>query len=269
MYYIIKELIIMKKTLLLLSFASSMMFASSPAELLQTKCASCHILTLPNPSMIPTMKAPAMEAVMFHINLSMDDKSKIKAFIMDYAIDPKVSKSVCESDKVQKFGVMPSLKGKITEQELSVIADHLIENFPSPEFVALITEMQTNGKMNALINSPFLLNSRALPHMTKVLVENWDKGTLALSAEQKEKLLVVRKETMTAVKNIKKKIKVLETEIIEIVVDAEDLKSADSKIDEVAKLKAEATRAHLKCISNTVEILNDEQMELLFPFFDS
>jgi hypothetical protein len=259
----------MKKTLLLLSFASTMLFSSSGAELLKAKCASCHILTLPNPSMIPTMKAPAMEAVMFHINLSMDDKDKIKAFIMNYAIDPKASKSVCESDKVQKFGVMPSLKDKITKEELSVIADHLIENFPSPEFVALINEMQTNGKMNALINSPFLLNSRALPHMTKVLVENWDKGTLALSTEQKEKLLVVRKETITAVQGIKKKVKVLEAEIIEIVVDAEDLKSANAKIDEVAKLKAEATRAHLKCIAETVKILNDEQMELLFPFFDS
>jgi len=259
----------MKKMLLLLSFASSIVLASSPAELLKTKCASCHILTLPNPTMIPTMKAPAMEAVMFHINLTMDDKNKIKAFIMDYAIDPKVSKSVCESDKVQKFGVMPSLKGKITQEELSIIADHLIENYPTPEFVDLITEMQTNGKMNALISSPFLLNSRALPHMTKVLVENWDKGTLALSADQKEKLLVVRKETMTAVKSIKKKIKVLEAEIIEIVVDAEDLKNTDSKIDEVATLKAEATRVHLRCLTDTVTILNDEQMELLFPFWDS
>ena len=259
----------MKKTLLLFSFASTMMFASSPAELLKTKCASCHILTLPNPTMIPSMKAPAMEAVMFHINLSMEDKIKIKAFIMDYAINPKVSKSVCESDKVQKFGVMPSLKGKVTQEELSVIADHLIENYPTPAFVALIKEMQTNGKMNALIHSPFLLNSRALPHMTKVLVENWDKGTLALSAEQKEKLLVIRKETMSAVKHIKKKIKVLEAEIIEIVVDAEDLKNADSKIDAVAKLKAEATKVHLKCLADTVETLNEQQMELLFPFWDS
>ncbi len=259
----------MKKTILLLSFASSMMFASSPAELIKTKCASCHILTTPTPAMISTMEAPAMDAVMFHVNLSMSDKSKIKAFIMDYAVNPKASKSVCESNKVQKFGVMPSLKGKVTKEDLSVIADHMIENFPTPEFVAMIKEMQTNGKMNALINSPFLINSKALPHMTKVLMENWDKGTLALSAEQKEKLLVVRKETMTAVKNIKKQIKVLETEIIETVVDGEDVKSANTKIDEVAKLKAEATKTHLKCISDTIETLNDEQMELLFPFWDS
>lgn len=259
----------MKKTVLLLSFATSMIFASSGVELIKTKCASCHILTTPTAAMIPDMKAPAMDAIMFHINLSMSDKKEIKAFIMDYAVNPKVSKSVCESNKVQQFGVMPSLKGKISQEDLSVIAGHMIENFPSPEFVAMIKEMQTNGKMNALINSPFLINSESLPHMTKVLIENWDKGTLALSPEQKEKLLIVRKETMSAVKNIKKQIKVLETEIIETVVDGEDITTANSKIDEVAKLKSEATRAHLKCIANTIEILNDEQMELLFPFWDS
>lgn len=258
-----------KKTVLILPFITSMLFASSGAELIKTKCASCHILTTPTAAMIPNMKAPAMDAVMFHTNLSMSGKKEIKAFIMDYAVNPEISKSVCESNKVQQFGVMPSLKGKVSQEELSIIADHMIENFPTPEFVAMIKEMKTNGKMNALINSPFLMNSEALPHMTKVLIENWDKGTLALSAEQKEKLLVVRKETMSAVKNLKKQIKVLETEIIETVIDGEDITTANSKIDEVAKLKSEATRAHLKCIANTVEILNDEQMELLFPFWDS
>ncbi|WP_309497877.1 hypothetical protein [Sulfurovum sp.] len=259
----------MKKTLLFISVASCMLFASTGEVLTKTKCATCHMLTTPTPAMIPTMTAPAMDAVMFHINLSMSDKEEIKAFIMDYAVNPKASKSVCESNKVRQFGVMPSLKDKVSQEDLSVIADHMMENFPTPEFVVMIKEMQTNGKMNALINSPFLINSDALPHMTKVLIENWDKGTLALSAEQKEKLLLVRKETMTGVKNIKKQVKVLESEIIETVVDGEDVKSVNSKIDEVAKLKAEATKAHLKCIVDTIEILNDEQMELLFPFWDS
>ena len=258
----------MKKTLLLLSLASTMMFASSGAELIKTNCASCHILELPSPDMIPTMKAPAMDAVVFHINLGMSNKKEIKAFIMDYAINPKASKSVCESNKVEEFGVMPSLKGKISEEDLGTIADYMMENFPKPAFVHLITEMQRNGKMSALQHSPFLINSSALPHMTKVLIENWDKGTLALNDEQKEKLLVVRKETMTAVKAVKKQLKVLEAAIIEAMVDGEDLKSVDGKIDEVAKLKSEATRAHLKCIADTISILSDEQMELLFPFWD-
>ncbi len=104
--------------------------------------------------------------------------------------------------------------------------------------------------------------------MTKILVQNWDKATLGLNSDQKEKLLVVRKETISAVMKVKKQVKVLEAEIIEAMVDGEEPKSVYSKIDNVAKLKAQATRAHLKCISDTIGILSDEQMEFLFPFWD-
>ena len=252
-----------------MALGTTMMFASSPEALIKTNCAACHMLTTPTAAMIPTLKAPAMDAVMFHINLAISDKKEIKAFIVDYVMNPKITKSVCESNKVTQFGIMPSLKGKISDADFSTVVDYMMENFPSPEFVKMISEMQTNGKMNALLNSPFLINQTALPHMTKVLIENWEKGTLALSAEQKEKLLVVRKETMTEVKRIKAKVKVLEAEIITLLIDAEALKEMDPKVDALAKLKAEATKAHLKCIAQTVEILDDEQMELLFPFFDS
>ena len=259
----------MRKTLLLLSLTSTMMFASSGAELTKTNCASCHMLTTPTPDMIPTMTAPAMDAVMFHINLGMSDKKEIKAFIMDYAINPKASKSVCESNKVQKFGVMPSLKGKVSEKDLGTIADHMMANFPTPEFVRMIKEVQRNDKMNALLNSPFLINQEALPHMTKLLIHNWDKATLGLSEEQKDKLIDVRVDTMSAVGKIKKQVKVLEADIIEALVDGEDPKSVHAKVDEVAKLKAEATKVHLKCISDTIGILSEEQLELILPFWDS
>lgn len=258
----------MNKTLLLLSVASSILFANNGAELIKANCASCHMLTSPTPDMIPTLKAPAMDAVMFHVKLDIKKKKDIKDFIVDYTQYPAASKSVCESNKVQKFGVMPSLKGKVSEQDLVTISEYMIDNYPAPKFVSMIKEIQRNDKISALVNSPFLINQSRLPHMTKVLVENWDKASLGLSEEQKEKLLVVRKETMSAVKKVKQQVKVLEAEIIEAMGDGEDPKSVDGKIDEVAKLKAQATRAHLKCIADTIGILSDEQMEFLFPFWD-
>ena len=259
----------MTKSLLLLSLASTMIFASSGAELTKTNCASCHMLATPTPDMIPVMKAPAMDAVMFHINLLMQEKKEIKAFIVDYVMDPKASKSVCESNKVQKFGVMPSLKGKVSEQDLGSIADHMMANFPTPEFVTMIKEIQKNDKMNALLNSPFLINQEGLPHMTRLLIHNWDKASLGLSEEQKDKLIDVRVDTMSAVGKIRKQVKVLEADIIEAMVDGEEPKSLHAKVDEVAKLKAEATKVHLKCIADTIAILSDEQLEFLLPFWDS
>jgi len=258
----------MNKMLLLLSLASGILFAGNGAELTKANCASCHMLTSPTPDMIPTLKAPAMDAVMFHIKLDIKKKKDIKDFIVDYTQNPAAEKSVCESNKVQKFGVMPSLKDKVSPKNLATIADYMIDNYPAQKFVTMIKEIQRNDKMNALINSPFLINQSALPHMTKILLQNWDKATLGLNAEQKEKLFVVRKETMSAVMKIKKQVKVLEAEIIEALVDGEDPKSVHTKVDEVAKLKAEATKVHLKCISDTMGILSDEQMEFLFPFWD-
>lgn len=259
----------MKKTLLLLSLTGTMLFAATGAELTKANCASCHTLTTPTPDMIPTMKAPAMDAVMYHINLVMEDKKEIKDFIMDYAINPEASKSVCESNKVQQYGVMPSLKGKVSEKDLAAIADHMIATYPSKEFVVMIREVQKNDKINSLVNSPFLLNNEGLPHLTRLLLMNWDKAKLGLSDEQKEKLLVVRHETLGAVGDIKQKVQLLEQEIIDLTVDGEPLEKIYPKIEEVAKLKVEATKVQIRCLKKSMEILNDEQIEFLLPFWDA
>jgi len=104
--------------------------------------------------------------------------------------------------------------------------------------------------------------------MTKILIQNWDKAKLNLNAEQKNKLLVVRKKTMDGVKNIKQQLKVLEDEIAEAMIDREDPSIVEQKVEEVAKLKVQATKIHLKCISDTTAILSDEQVVFLLPFWE-
>jgi len=209
-----------KKTLLLLATTATMTLASTGAELLEKKCASCHMLESPKPEQLSTLKAPAMDAVVLHINLAMQKDIDKKVFIADYVFNPKVGKSVCESNKVSQFGVMPSQKGKVTAEELELISTEMLKTYPRKSFVAMIKEMQSNGKINALTASPFLLNNEeTLPHMTKLLLENWDKTDLGLTVEQKEKLLAVRKATLSAVKKIKKQIKPLEDEVVEVMIE--------------------------------------------------
>jgi len=226
------------------------------------------MLEAPKFQQLPTLKAPAMDAVVFHINLAMEDDKEKKAFISEYVLDPNASKSVCESNKVAKFGVMPSQKGKVTKEELELIATELLAQYPHASFKAMIKEMQKNDKINALKGSPFLVNSDGLPHMTKLLIQNWDKAKLGLSAEQKEKLLVVRTETLKAVKKIKQQLKPLEATVAEAMIDREAPKSVDKTLEEIAKLKLEATRVHLKCISQTTAILSEEQVAFLLPFWE-
>ncbi|EIF51018.1 c-type cytochrome [Sulfurovum sp. AR] len=242
---------------------------ASGVDLVKSKCATCHMLEKPTASMIPELKAPPMEAVMYHTKLVMNDQETMKAFIADYVINPEAKKSVCESNKVQQYGVMPSLKGSISQEELSKISDYLIEHYPSKAFVDMINEIQRNDKMNALQNSPFLINKEALPHMTKLLIKHWDKQTLGLSDEQKKKLLIIRHHTIGEVQKAKRNIDTLETELMEaLFMDEESPKSLDNKVDAIAKLKASVTKVHIRCIAETLEILDDEQINYLLPFWE-
>ncbi len=262
-----KKEYILKKTLLFLA-TTALIFASNGAELMEKNCASCHMLTTPKFHQLPDLKAPAMDAVVFHINLAMKEKQKKIDFIMDYTQNPDASKSVCESNKVAQFGVMPSIKGKVSTSDLEKIAEFMLLNYPTKPFVSMITEMQNNDKMNALKHSPFLINSTRLPHMTKLLIQNWDKAALGLSKEQKEKLLLVRNETLSKIKKIKNELKMLEVEVSEAMIDREDPKSLEKQLDEISKLKLEATKVHLKCIADTTSILSEEQVAYLLPFWE-
>jgi mono/diheme cytochrome c family protein len=267
LYKIIKEYIL-KRTLLLIATATTLTLASTGAELLDKKCASCHMLKAPEFHELPSLKAPAMDAVVFHINLAMDNDKDKKAFIVDYVLNPNAGKSVCESNKVAQFGVMPSQKGKVTQEELALISTEMLTTYPHKKFVTMIKEMQSNDKVNALKGSPFLVNAEGLPHMTKLLIENWDKAALGLTKEQKEKLLVVRQETLSAVKKIKKQIKPLEDEVAEAMIDKEEPKSVEKQLEQIAKLKLEASKVHLNCITQTTSILSEEQVAFLLPFWE-
>ena len=103
--------------------------------------------------------------------------------------------------------------------------------------------------------------------MTKLLVEHWDKAALGLTSEQKQKLLLVRKNTIMGVRKIKKQLKDLEFEVSEAMIDRESVESVEKQVEGIAKLKSKATKIHLKCISDTTSILGDEQVAYLLPMW--
>ncbi len=257
----------MKKIVLLATLVGTLGFASSGEALIKEKCATCHTLEIPQMEMMPDFVAPPMDAVMFHMKDVISGNDNLKAFIDDYVFDPDVSKSVCESNKVQKFGVMPSQKGKVTKEELATISEYMIATYPREQFVRHLKEMLKNDEMTALKSSPFLINAEYLPHFTKLLIEHWDKAKLGLTDDQKKKLLIVRKETIFGVKKIKKQTSFLEFEISEAMIDRDSVDSVEKQLDELAHLKKEATKIHLKCISDTTSILNDDQVAYLLPMW--
>ena len=103
-------------------------------KLLEQKCSQCHNLDLP-PKTFVDEKAPPMMAVAFHIKdfiKATNESEKIpKAieFVKDYVVNPSASKSFCDKESLKSYGVMPSQKGKVTQDELEAIAEYMFEHY--------------------------------------------------------------------------------------------------------------------------------------------
>lgn len=111
--------------------------------------------------------------------------------------------------------------------------------------------------------SPFLINSKGMPHLTKLVKQNWDNENLALNKEQKGKLILVRKDTVGNVMRLKPQILKLEEEIINLSMQGENLQKIYPMIEKLSQLKAAATKVHVNCIYNTKNILTDKQLNFL------
>jgi cytochrome c len=103
-------------------------------KLIQQKCSQCHNLDLP-PKTFDNEKAPPMMAVAFHIKdfiEAANESEKIpKAieFVKDFVINPSIEKSYCDKKSLEQYGLMPSQKGNVTQDELQAIATYMFEHF--------------------------------------------------------------------------------------------------------------------------------------------
>ena len=120
----------------------------------------------------------------------------------------------------------------------------------------------TAEKVGQKKNSPFLITGK-LPHLTKLLMKHWDNPELNLSSSQKSKLLVVRKETIASVQALTKEIVPLESQVAEGIFAKKTPDELNSLVDTIARAKKQATMVHLRCIYNTREILEVQQLNLL------
>jgi len=105
---------------------------------------------------------------------------------------------------------------------------------------------------------PFLILDM-MPHLTGTIKGNWDNAELNLNDEQKPQLLKIREETIKAVTELKKKIAPLEQEVADRILAGATPEELSRLVDEIAGLKAAATKVHLKCIYETKKVLTPEQ----------
>ena len=140
----------MKKILILLT-ASTLVLMSAEQKVdgervFDTKCVSCHIKDITKENTMKrlgTLKAPPMIEVSNHLKNNikiiddLDDeihRAVVIAFIKDYVEYPHIDKAMCEAMALDRFSVMPSLKGKLTAEELNAVAEWTYDYYVGKKF---------------------------------------------------------------------------------------------------------------------------------------
>ena len=140
----------MKKILPIL-LASTLSFVALSAkevdgyEVYKNNCKSCH---MENTTMkyvmahFKELKAPPIMEVsnqLKRIIHTTDDDDEVKreltiAWIMYYIENPSIDYSMCNGGAIDQFGIMPSLKGVLKEEEKRAVAEWLVDEFEDKEF---------------------------------------------------------------------------------------------------------------------------------------
>ena len=120
-------------------------------ELFNKKCSNCHKI-FADPKKIQEnffkqenrllkLKAPTVNMMNWAINtgpkkIGEDDDIEFKIeevtdFLIDYLHNPNLENSICDKNVIKYFKVKESMKGKVSKDELALIAEYLVKFKPN------------------------------------------------------------------------------------------------------------------------------------------
>ena len=114
-------------------------------SLAKAKCSACHNLDFPAKTS-EHEKAPPFYTLVHHIKQAIeagtDNEKRMKFidFVSDYPLNPSAEKSFCDKESLKFYGLMPSLKGKVTKNELKAIASYAYDKYDQKKLLAIMKE---------------------------------------------------------------------------------------------------------------------------------
>lgn len=115
----------------------------------------------------------------------------------------------------------------------------------------------------------YFLIPKNLPYLVGLSLYDPSSANLKLSKEQIDKILKIKEDLMSVAAKKALVIKKLELELMQKMTFDEKMpkaKDMHSKVDEIAKLRAELTKIHLDCIEKVRAVLTKEQYEELLNY---
>ena len=135
----------MKKALLVTLALATSVLATSGYEVYKKNCMSCHVEMMSKKEVmanIKDLKAPPMVEVSGRLKENIkttDDEDDVNRylfilFVKDYIINPNLDNSMCHPGALERFGTMPSLKGKVSANEAQAVAEWLYDRYENIKF---------------------------------------------------------------------------------------------------------------------------------------
>ena len=108
-------------------------------QIFDNKCNSCHVKSMnigvlmnnfiEHDNKILKLKAPTGNEISYRLKSQVGSKEDIEFhieetadFVKDYIINPNKAKTICLEGVIKHFDTMPSMKGKISEEEIEDVS---------------------------------------------------------------------------------------------------------------------------------------------------
>ncbi len=136
---------------------SSTLFAQSGEELFNNYCSSCHTTVVgvneSGGKVTNIYEAPYAKEVVNKLKDETKTEEEFIAFIKDYIDEPNKRKSLYGKKAIKDFGLMPSLKGAMSDSESTKLAEYLYNNYGKEkkvEKVVTSVKVEQEDKSEAL-----------------------------------------------------------------------------------------------------------------------
>lgn len=129
----------------ILAMTGYTLFGADGYGIYQKHCMQCHVEMMEKQEVMKhlgSLKAPPMVEVSNRLKENViiaDDDNDVKrrvivAFIKDYIENPSVQYSMCHPMAIEKFGIMPSLKGKLSDEDRQAVAEWVYDRYNKVAF---------------------------------------------------------------------------------------------------------------------------------------
>jgi len=108
--------------------ASLFIQASDDIEsLAENKCGACHLMGKTSKEKLSRMSAPPYWAIAKKIKTAYPNRLDGVTFLVNYALNPSEEKMLFPKETIERFGLMPSQREFVTNEEIKAIAEYILD----------------------------------------------------------------------------------------------------------------------------------------------